>query len=85
MCRESLKLPYAGWLPHERVSRPMAQMKPAGSLAIAATTVGFLPRTIMERQRLQSLVCASQAMSRMFLGSRTSISAFSFAIRAEYW
>ena len=68
------------------ISWPMAQMKPASSRAIAATTtVGFLPLATMERYRVQSLVCAFQAMSRMFFGSFTRISAFSFAIRAGYW
>ena len=124
--RQSLKLPYAGWVPHERVSSqaclglsagigdespatkglsritmtccpgsrttglmgqsiypaamviliswPMAQMKPASSRAIAATTtIGFLPLATMERYRVQSLVCAFQAMSRTVLGRRTRI------------
>ena len=68
------------------ISRPIAQMKPASSLAIAVTTtVGFLPLAIIERYRLHSLVCAFHAIYRMLLGRRTRISAFSFAMRAGYW
>lgn len=68
------------------ISWPIAQMKPASSRAMAAaTTVGFLPLAIMERYRPHSLVCALQAISRMFLGSRTRISAFALAMRAGYW